>query len=89
MSNLLEPIAKITTYYLPGYKRGALLQTLPCKGVLQRDIALSYPELSQLTGPIVVICGSLDGVNWQWKDIYEWDTSAQLPQFGIEEILLI
>jgi hypothetical protein len=86
ISDLLEPIAKITTHYLSGYKRGALLQALPCKGVLQRNIPVSYRES---TGPIVVICGSLDGANWQWKDIYEWDTSAALPQFGMKEIWLV
>ena len=85
-SSLPEPIAKITTHYLSGCRWGALLQALPCKGVLQRNIPVMY---CGSTCPVMVICGSMDGVNWEWKDIYEWETNAPLPQFVMKDILLI
>lgn len=86
ISSLPNPIAEITTHYLLRYRWGALLQPLPCKGTLQRNIPVPYPES---TSPVVVICGSLDQVNWQWKDIYEWDTSTPLPHFVLKDVLLI
>jgi hypothetical protein len=60
--NLPGKIAKIATHYFSGYKWGALLQALSCKGILQRDIPPSYWES---IGPIMVNCGSLDVANWQ------------------------
>lgn len=86
ISGLQEPIPQITSRYLLGYTRGALLQALPCKGDLQRNIPVLYRGSA---APVMVICGSVDGVKWEWKDIYEWETSDPVPHFDMREILLI
>ena len=83
-SSLPEPCMDITAQHLRGYEWGALLQTMPRKG--PKNIPVSYRES---LGPVLVVCGSLDKAVWEWKGIYEWDASAALPPFMIEEILII
>lgn len=83
-SSLPGPCIHIAAQRLRGYKRGALLQTMPCKG--PRNIPVSYRES---LGWVVVVCGSLDNTVWEWKGIYEWDANIALPLFVIKEMLII
>jgi len=81
LSNLYAEIAK---QYLRGFKWGAMLQPLPCKG--PRNVA---PRYRGVLGHVTVICGSHDGATWEWRGIYEWDAFTPLPPTAGQEMLIV
>ncbi|EED18568.1 HET domain protein [Talaromyces stipitatus ATCC 10500] len=40
-------------------------------------------------GPLLVIAGSNDGNEWEWQFVHEWDTSFQLPEFVLKDLLFV
>lgn len=40
-------------------------------------------------GPLFAVCGSKDGQSWVWCGLYEWNVVEPLPEFKIEQILLV
>jgi hypothetical protein len=40
-------------------------------------------------GPLLVIVASNDGDEWVWQGVHEWDLNFQLPEFSLEEILIV
>ncbi|KAL4880363.1 hypothetical protein BJY04DRAFT_228641 [Aspergillus karnatakaensis] len=40
-------------------------------------------------GPLLVVVSSSDGEKWEWQFVHEWDTKFQLPEFSLEEILIV
>ena len=78
------PCVDIAARYLRDCELGVLLQCMPCNG--RRIIPVPYrASLNWL----IAVCGSRHGVTWEWKGIYEWDSSIALPPFSIKEILMI
>ena len=44
-------------------------------------------------GPLIAICttanGDAEDVRWHWNGVYEWPRSVALPQFDLDEVMLV
>ena len=83
-SDIQQRIADIADQYIRGYARGILLNVLPCRG--PKNTTVQYRDCD---GQLLVVCGSHDGIRWEWKDVYDWDTKVPLPYFLYEKVLLV
>ncbi len=81
----LRGIVKITSRYLQNYSWGALLR--PCASPGPPYIPAQYRGNAQ--GPLLATCGSNDERCWEWSGVYEWLISDPLPEFRVEDILLV
>jgi hypothetical protein len=70
--------------YVQNYAWGILLKVCPCKG--PKNVPIQYRDCD---GQLLVVCGSHDGVRWEWRDVYEWGAGVFLPRFQLEKVLLI
>lgn len=68
---------RIARRYLPNYRWGAIFRPGQCPGT--RYVAAPYKGKTE--SPLVAICGSHDGRCWEWRTVYEWDTSDPLADF--------
>ncbi|KAL2406386.1 hypothetical protein ABEF93_006132 [Exophiala dermatitidis] len=80
----LKTLAKVAGRYLELLPWGSLLQVCPARG--PANVPITYQGSSN---HLLVVCGSPDGEHWEWKGVYEWDRHVQLPEFTIEDILLV
>lgn len=80
---LLTGLNELASQRLQNYGWGALLQ--PCGS--PPYVPAQYRGNSE--GPLLAICGSNDGRCWEWIDVYDWGTSKNLPEFKMEDLLLV
>lgn len=66
---------KIARQSLQNYRWGALLRP----GQLPGKRYVPAPYQGKAKEPLLAICGSNDGRCWEWKGVYEWDSSDPLP----------
>lgn len=78
-------IIEIAARHLENFQWGALLRPCPVRG--PRVIPTQYRGNAQ--GPLLAVCGSNDRRCWEWRGVYEWDSDTALPEFAIEELLLV
>ncbi|KAK4942217.1 hypothetical protein LTR10_017974 [Elasticomyces elasticus] len=81
---VIDKLHMIKERHLEGFAEGILLQVCPTRG--PSNVPLPDPGSDN---HVVVVGGSHDGVGWEWKGIFEWDRRCPLPQFAVEEILLV
>jgi hypothetical protein len=43
----------------------------------------------EANGPLLVVVASDDGQEWVWQFVHEWNVKFQLPEFSLEEILIV
>lgn len=83
--------AEITASYLQDFPHcvsGALLQAMPRIG--PRVIPSRYRGAQGHL--MVVVCKQqleTGGFGWEWRGIYEWNAAVPLPDFKIEDLLLV
>jgi len=83
---------KIARQSLQNYRWGALLR--PGQ---RNPPSVPAPYQGKAKEPLLAICGSNDGRCWEWKGVYEWDSSDPLPNifpdlkrdFLLEKVLLV
>lgn len=84
-ASIIAKITEIAARYLEKYPWGALLRPGPIRG--PRTVPVQYRGNAR--GPLMAVCGSSDRRCWEWRGVFEWDTDAALPEFKIEDILLV
>ena len=83
LSRIRRQCSQIASQYLQHRARGCLLH--PSLNVT-RDQARYVGSSGQ---PLFAVVASDDGLAWEWKGVYEWDTRDPLPEFSLREILLV
>ncbi|KAL2823438.1 hypothetical protein BDW59DRAFT_163218 [Aspergillus cavernicola] len=85
--NLRSVIAPL----LKQYRWVALLQPALRERTSSGPVAPPRPFAYQgeAEGPLLVIVGSNDGDEWVWQGVHEWDVKFQLPEFSLEELLIV
>ncbi|KAL3479894.1 hypothetical protein BJX99DRAFT_221417 [Aspergillus californicus] len=48
-----------------------------------------FPYQGEVQGLLLVVVASDDGVEWEWQFVSEWDVKVPLPEFSLEEILIV
>ncbi|KAL5340159.1 hypothetical protein BJX70DRAFT_361701 [Aspergillus crustosus] len=43
----------------------------------------------EANGPLLVVVASDDGEEWVWQFVHEWDVQFPLPEFSLQEILIV
>ena len=61
--------------YLKGHRLGALLRPGQLPGL--RRVPAPYPGRAK--EPLIAICGSNDGQQWEWMGVYEWVSGDPVP----------
>lgn len=84
-TSIVPRIIEIAAKQLESYTWGGLLQPCPSRGVRTRPAQYR----GNARGPLLAVCGSSDKRCWEWKGVYEWNTDVALPDFKIENILLV
>ena len=83
---VLNPCWQTAALLLDSNRLVSLIQPQSSKNAGPYDATRNRGETH---GPLIAICTSDDGERWQWKGVYEWSRSILLPEFVMEEILLV
>lgn len=84
-SVIASRIIDIAAQYLEHHRWGALLR--PCMISGPRNIPAQYRGNAR--GHLLAVCGSNNRRFWEWIGVYDWDADTALPEFNIEDILLV
>lgn len=84
-SAMTSKINDIAARYLDHHRWGALLR--PCNISGPRNLPALYR--GSAGGVLLAICGSNDRRLWEWIGVYDWDADTALPEFDVEDLLLV
>lgn len=84
-SAIASRISDIAARYLEHHQWGALLR--PCRIPGPRNVPAQYR--GNAGGPLLAVCGSNDRRFWEWIGVYDWDADIALPEFNVEDLLLV
>ena len=69
----------IARQYLSSHRFGALLRP----GQLPGPRLVPAPYQGKVKTPLIAICGSNDGRCWEWRGVFEWETSDPMPNMEL------
>ena len=75
VADLNSRLRYITKLHVHDFQSGMLLHPCPPKGP-KSVIGMGYRGCE---GALLVICGSMDRLKWQWRAVFEWDNKVALP----------
>lgn len=84
-SAIASRISDIAARYLEHHQWGVLLRPGRLPG--PRNAPAQYRGNAK--GLLLAVCGSNDRRFWEWIDVYDWDADTALPEFNLEELLLV
>ena len=84
-TSIIARTIEIAARHLENYPWGALLRPRPGSGPRNRPAEYR----GNARGPLLAVCGSSDRRCWEWKGVYEWSTDVALPEFKLDDLLLV